>query len=143
MDAAAITAMASRLEALRLSLGKDAHVSISVSAHGWCDGRHAHLSIWPGGIGGSASKHFSGHTFEEVLEQGEAAVLAIRDERREATIRAMSQRILEVTAEQGGCEEADLAVSFSAAEIAELRDAAVRRALELARRMRAGLEVVV
>ncbi len=143
MDAAAITAMGARLDALREALGPRAHVSLSVSSPSWGGGARAALSLWPDGIGRGDSRYFAADTFEAAMEQGEDAVVGILDTRRETTIRAMASRILEVTGDKGGCEEADLADSFSAEELRTLRDAAVRRAHDLARRMRAGLETVV
>lgn len=143
MDAAEISAMGARLDALRETLGSKAHVSLSICATAWRTGPRALLAIWPDGIGMGDQRHFAGDTFEEVISRGEEAALGIRDQRLERRVRDMAQRILEVTGDKGGCEEADLADRFTHAEIAALRDAAVRRAQELARRMTAGLEVVV
>lgn len=143
MDAAEISAMGARLDALRDGLGPNAHVSLSICAAPWVTGPRAQLGIWPDGVGRGDGHHIKGDTFEEVMARGEEAALGIRDQWRERRVRDMAAKILEVTGDKGGCEEADLAESFTYAEIAALRDAAVRRAQELARRMTAGLEVVV
>jgi hypothetical protein len=130
MTAAELHAQADRL---RLLLGKEAHVSLVVSADSWdrADGPRVYIGVYPNGVGSTVTA-FTEPTWPEAFAKAEAWIATRPVIARAERVRRMALAIIDIKDQDGSVTERRLrARDFTAAEITDLGAEACARAAEL------------
>jgi hypothetical protein len=112
---------------------KNAECFVSASGHKDNEARVSCYTNWLTTGADSGHESFSGRTWAEALAQAYAWARTIKIVARDKRIRELALAIVDLTDQHGSCRVEHLrARRFSDAEIAELRDAALTRANEMA-----------